>query len=98
MSCSHSEVVTRYREDLGRPRSQRLGEFTCSCGAHLDREQARSLHFAGLEADKHTSRDTGGVYPGDLEPLAEGDDGEGGGGDREAPPRRPGRTPRDGRA
>lgn len=68
MSCPHVEVVTLYREDLARPADQRVAEFRCACGARMDRAEARALHFARLEQDKHGQHETGGVYPGDLNP------------------------------
>jgi hypothetical protein len=67
MSCSHIEVVSRFRETLTSPARQRLAEFMCTCGACVGWEEARALYFALLEQDKHTRREAGGVYPGDLD-------------------------------
>lgn len=69
MSCSHAEVVSRYKDAIDRPAHQRPAEFRCTCGASINWADARALHFAQIEKQKHNRRDAGGVYPGDLDEL-----------------------------
>lgn len=73
MSCSHAEAVARYRQDLAQPVQLRLAKFPCSCGARVDREQARALYFARLEEEKHSRQKTHGVYPADLDAAHQAD-------------------------